>query len=367
MDELAQLVAGGRLDFALIGVCGDATPSAEFGLGWQEVAVDPVCVLLPRDHPLAERRRGATWPTCADEQWVAAPGDGCFGDCFAAACARAGFTPRKVYETDVRGCVDLVDAGEAVALCQATFRPVAGLVTRPLAGHAAALAAAARLAPGLPGRPGRRAGAGDGGGRVHRLAGRRTRTTWPGCCATRSSAPGTRPTARRARRGCERRDAGYQAGMTDLYPRRRRPGAAAPGGRRAHRRRPRRGDVPAPAAGRARPGRHHRVRQPAHPGGADPRRRQAAADAAGLTTAPAWRPSNHAGRQPGRRPGAVRRRPGHGPSSGARAVSVRRGRRGPGRAGRAATRRRRCRAPASRPSAPGSGRPRPASPRCPPG
>jgi hypothetical protein len=39
-----------------------------------------------------------------------------------------------VYETDVRGCLDLVDAGEAVALCQATFRPVAGLVTRPLAG-----------------------------------------------------------------------------------------------------------------------------------------------------------------------------------------------------------------------------------------
>ncbi|MET8467348.1 LysR substrate-binding domain-containing protein, partial [Micromonospora zamorensis] len=59
---------------------------------------------------------------------------GCFGDCFAAACARAGFTPRKVYETDIRGCVDLVDAGVAVALCQATFRPVAGLVTRRIAG-----------------------------------------------------------------------------------------------------------------------------------------------------------------------------------------------------------------------------------------
>jgi hypothetical protein len=68
------------------------------------------------------------------EQWVAAPGDGCFGDCFAAACARAGFTPRKLYETDIRGCVDLVDAGEAVALCQATFRPIPGLVTRRLAG-----------------------------------------------------------------------------------------------------------------------------------------------------------------------------------------------------------------------------------------
>ncbi|QDY09078.1 LysR family transcriptional regulator [Micromonospora sp. HM134] len=132
-DELAALVAGGRLDFALTGVCGDATPPAEFGLAWREVAVDPVLVLLPSAHPLADRDEVGL-ADLRHEQWVAAPGDGCFGDCFAAACARAGFTPRKVYETDVRGCMDLVDAGEAVALCQATFRPVAGLVTRRLAG-----------------------------------------------------------------------------------------------------------------------------------------------------------------------------------------------------------------------------------------
>ncbi|MFI5486344.1 LysR family transcriptional regulator [Micromonospora echinaurantiaca] len=132
-DELAQSVAGGRLDYALIGVCGDSAPSAEFGLCWREVAVDPVMVLLPETHPLADRDE-VRLVDLRHEQWVAAPGEGCFGDCFAAACARSGFTPRKVYEADVRGCVDLVDAGEAVALCQATFRPVAGLVTRRLAG-----------------------------------------------------------------------------------------------------------------------------------------------------------------------------------------------------------------------------------------
>ncbi|WP_330441138.1 LysR family transcriptional regulator [Micromonospora sp. NBC_00821] len=133
VDELAQLVAGGRLDFALAGVCGDASPSAGFGLSWQEVAVDPVLVLLPETHPLAAQDE-VRLADLRHEQWVAAPGDGCFADCFAAACARAGFTPRKVYETDIRGCVDLVEAGVAVALCQATFRPVSGLVTRQLAG-----------------------------------------------------------------------------------------------------------------------------------------------------------------------------------------------------------------------------------------
>lgn len=131
--ELAELVRSGRLDFALAGVCGDSAPPAEYGLTWRALALDPVFVLLPEVHPLAGRDE-VPLAALADTRWVAAPGDGCFADCFAAACARAGFTPRKIYETDVRGCIDLVEAGAGVALCQATFRPMTGLVTRPLAG-----------------------------------------------------------------------------------------------------------------------------------------------------------------------------------------------------------------------------------------
>ncbi len=134
VDELAQMVLGGRLDYVLSGVCGNATPSGEFGLTWRAVATDAVFVLLPEAHPLAADDE-VRLESLRGEQWVAAPGDGCFGDCFAAACARAGFTPKKMYETDTRSCLDLVDAGEAVALVQATFRPVAGLVTRPLASN----------------------------------------------------------------------------------------------------------------------------------------------------------------------------------------------------------------------------------------
>lgn len=132
-DELAQMVLGGRLDFAVIGTCGDAGPPTVDGLAWRTLAVDAVFVLLPEAHELAARDE-VELAALGTAHWVAAPGDGCFGDCFAAACARAGFTPRKMYETDVRGGIDLVETGAAVALCQPTFRPVAGLVTRPLAG-----------------------------------------------------------------------------------------------------------------------------------------------------------------------------------------------------------------------------------------
>ena len=133
VDELATMVLAGKLDYAQVGVCGDAMPSADYGLVWQTIAVDGVCVLMPEDHPAAQRIE-VNLADLADQQWVANAGDGCFGDCFAAACARAGFTPRRIFETDIRGCVDLVESGTAIAICQPTFRPPAGLAHRPFAG-----------------------------------------------------------------------------------------------------------------------------------------------------------------------------------------------------------------------------------------
>jgi DNA-binding transcriptional LysR family regulator len=133
VDELANMVLAGKLDYAQVGVCGDAIPSAEYGLVWQTVAVDGVCVLMPEDHPNA-KDLDVDLAELASEQWVAGTGDGCFGDCFAAACARAGFTPIRVLESDIRGCVDMVESGLALGLCQPTFRAPAGLTHRPLRG-----------------------------------------------------------------------------------------------------------------------------------------------------------------------------------------------------------------------------------------
>ena len=114
-------------------MCGDAIPSADFGLVWQTIAVDGVCVLMPEDNRFAKGNE-VDLAELAEEQWAAGTGDGCFADCFAAACARAGFAPRRVLETDIRGVVDMVESGLAIGLCQPTFRPPAGLTHRPLAG-----------------------------------------------------------------------------------------------------------------------------------------------------------------------------------------------------------------------------------------
>lgn len=132
-EELAELVFAGRLDFVLAGACGEASVGRSTELAWRPIAVAPVFALLPERHPLAGRGE-VELVDFASEHWAATPGDGCFADCFAAACAAAGFTPRTMYETDVGGCIDLVQAGDAVGLCQPTFRPAPGVVPVPLAG-----------------------------------------------------------------------------------------------------------------------------------------------------------------------------------------------------------------------------------------
>ncbi|GAA2454682.1 LysR family transcriptional regulator [Streptomyces macrosporus] len=131
--EIASLVLDGRVDFALVGTCGESPPPAADRLVWRCLAVDPVFVMLRRDHPLADRRV-IELERLADESWADVPGDGCFADCFTAACTRAGFTPARVYETDLASYVHLVQVGRAVGLCRATFPPTPGVVTRPLAG-----------------------------------------------------------------------------------------------------------------------------------------------------------------------------------------------------------------------------------------
>ncbi len=130
-DDLAAMLADGRLDFAVVGTCGDAVPPAQPGLTWHTVTSDPVFVLLAADHELASRRE-IDLSELADVDWATAPVDGCFTECFVAACARAGFVPRTFYEADSSSCIDLVASRTAICLSQAT-RILPGLVGVPIA------------------------------------------------------------------------------------------------------------------------------------------------------------------------------------------------------------------------------------------
>ncbi len=130
-NEIGAMVADGRLDYALIGDCANAPPGR--GLSWRTIAVDAVWVLLHEGHPLAGRPE-VELAELAGEQWVTAPGDGCFHECFAAACARAGFAPQTPYALDAGGVFDLVGSGAAVALAQGLVRALPGVAAVPLTG-----------------------------------------------------------------------------------------------------------------------------------------------------------------------------------------------------------------------------------------
>jgi len=132
-EELAAMVGDGRLDYALIVTCSEAPIPAEPRLAWHEVASEPVFVLLSETHPLAGRDE-VSLSDLADAHWSVVPGGGCIRECLAAACVRAGFSPKRLLVADVSTCVDLVQTGDVVLLCQPTFRQRPGVLATPLAG-----------------------------------------------------------------------------------------------------------------------------------------------------------------------------------------------------------------------------------------
>jgi DNA-binding transcriptional LysR family regulator len=112
--EATAMVESGDADLALAFGYDDAVPADDHGLRWRPLADEPVHLVLPTGHRLAERRR-LTARQLADDSWIV----GC-ARCRAhalAVCAEAGFEPDVQHTTDDYVLVqNLVAAGLGIAL-----------------------------------------------------------------------------------------------------------------------------------------------------------------------------------------------------------------------------------------------------------
>ncbi|KUJ69681.1 LysR family transcriptional regulator [Streptomyces albus subsp. albus] len=134
-EPLLDDLAAGRLEAAVLGDHPDQELPPRAGVVLAPLVTEPVFALLPAAHPLAAQEEVAL-DRLADEDWaVPRPDRDRTGEYWSAALAMAERRPHTPYEAEGRQLVELVRAGLAVSLCQATFIEVPGVAVRPLAGN----------------------------------------------------------------------------------------------------------------------------------------------------------------------------------------------------------------------------------------
>jgi DNA-binding transcriptional LysR family regulator len=113
-DSMPQLKSG-ELDVALVFDAGRRGQEDD-GINRMHLVEDPMYLVLPRDHPLAHRRR-VRLADLAGEAWIGGPADCECNRLISGACARAGYEPRIAFETDDYTAVQgFVAAGVGVSL-----------------------------------------------------------------------------------------------------------------------------------------------------------------------------------------------------------------------------------------------------------
>ncbi|WP_438484276.1 LysR family transcriptional regulator [Streptomyces sp. S186] len=131
LDDLGA----GRLEAAVLGAHPGQELPAPDGVLLHPLVTEPLFALLPADHPLAAAAAVAL-ERLVEEDWAAPRMDGDrTREHWSSVCARTGRRLRIPYEAEGRQLVEIVRAGLAVSLCQATFIEVPGVAVRPLAGN----------------------------------------------------------------------------------------------------------------------------------------------------------------------------------------------------------------------------------------
>jgi DNA-binding transcriptional LysR family regulator len=113
-EDCTPLLKSGDLDLAL--VFDSAVRGDEDGIHRVHLVEDPMYLVLPREHPLATRRR-VRLADLAGEAWIGGQADCECNRLIMRACARAGFDPRIAFETDdYTSMQGFVAAGVGVSL-----------------------------------------------------------------------------------------------------------------------------------------------------------------------------------------------------------------------------------------------------------
>ncbi|GAA1962960.1 LysR family transcriptional regulator [Amycolatopsis minnesotensis] len=126
----AEITADGQQDLAAVVVYlppGTALPA---GLENLIVAEEPAFALVSARHPAASRAEdGIALAELSDAAWaLPPPSSSGLMAAFVEECSRAGFTARVRYEVEASAARELIAAGDAVGLGQATFHPTDNIV-----------------------------------------------------------------------------------------------------------------------------------------------------------------------------------------------------------------------------------------------
>jgi len=113
-EDCVPLLRSGDLDLAI--VFESAVNHADDGIQRVHLLEDPMYLVLPRDHPLANKRR-VRLADLAGEAWIAGQPDCECNRLINRACAVAGYEPRIAFETDDYTAMQgFVAAGVGVSL-----------------------------------------------------------------------------------------------------------------------------------------------------------------------------------------------------------------------------------------------------------
>ncbi|MEU6063969.1 MULTISPECIES: LysR family transcriptional regulator [Streptomyces] len=134
-SPLLDDLAAGRLEAAVLGDNPGHELLPRAGVVLRPVVTEPVFALLPSTHPMAGREEVSLGELIGEDWAMPHPDSDRTREYWASVFSRTGCQPHAPYEAEGRQLIDIVRAGLAVSLCQATFIEVPGVAVRPLAGN----------------------------------------------------------------------------------------------------------------------------------------------------------------------------------------------------------------------------------------